>query len=363
MTVPGVFMSDTPYPTADSLRAARRDQPKARDRDLAADLGVSEVGLLAAHVGHGATRIMAHPDRIMPGLEAFGPLMALTRNESCVIEKTGVYAGYVPGSHASLIAAGDIDLRFFPSHWVHAFALERETERGLQRSLQIFDAAGDAVHKVFLRPESDVAAWDPLVAALRLEDQAPQITVAPRRPVEGALGIPARAAELREAWGRMTDTHQFLILVSRMKMNRLGAYRMAGAPLARRLAPEAMTRCLEAAAADGTPVMVFVGNRGCIEIHGGPIHRVAPMGSWINVLDPGFNLHLRADHVAEVWAVDKPTKRGAALSVECFDAEGALIAQIFGVNKAGPEALAAWRGIVDAEPDAKQPSEPAQAAR
>ena len=46
----------------------------------------------------------------------------------------------------------------------------------------------------------------------------------------------------------MTDTHQFLMLVSRMKMNRLGAYRMAGAPLARRLAPEALTRCLETAA-------------------------------------------------------------------------------------------------------------------
>jgi putative heme degradation protein len=39
-----------------------------------------------------------------------------------------------------------------------------------------------------------------------------------------------------------------------------------------------------------------------------------------------LDLRLRADHVAEVRAVGKPTKRGAALSVECFDAEGALIA-------------------------------------
>ena len=63
------------------LRAARADKPKARDRDLAQELGVSEAELLAAHVGHGATRIAAHPDRIMPELAAFGPLMALTRNE------------------------------------------------------------------------------------------------------------------------------------------------------------------------------------------------------------------------------------------------------------------------------------------
>lgn len=336
--------------TADALRAARAEQPGLRDRDLAASLGVSEAELVAAHLGgHGAVRIAAHPDRIMPAIEALGPVMALTRNESCVIEKTGVYRDYVSGGHASLIAAGDIDLRFFPAHWVHAFALERESARGPQKSIQVFDAAGDAVHKIFLRPESNAGAWAPLVESLRVEDQGPAAAMAARAAVEAAAGNPDRAGELREAWGRMTDTHQFLTLVSRLKMNRLGAYRMAGEPLARRLAPGAVRACLEAAAADGTPIMIFVGNRGCIEIHGGPIHRVEPMGPWLNILDPGLDLHLRADHVAEVWAVDKPTRRGAALSVECFDAEGGLIAQIFGVNKDGPEALAAWRAIVDAQ--------------
>lgn len=355
-------MSDTQRPTPAALRAARADRPKIRDRDLAAELGVSEAELVAAHLGHGAVRVDPRPDHLIPALRDLGPLMALTRNPSCVIEKTGVYEGYVPGPHASFIAAGEIDLRFFPAHWVHAFALEQETGAGTRRSLQIFDAAGDAVHKVYLRDGSHVAAWAPLVAAVRREDQAPGLTFAPRAAVEAPAGDPARAPELREAWGRMTDTHQFLTLVSRMRMNRLGAYRIAGAPLARRLSTEAVRSGLEAAAGTGTPIMIFVGNRGCIEIHGGPIHRVAMLGPWVNVLDPGLDLHLRGDHVAEVWAVDKPTRRGPALSVECFDAEGALIAQIFGVNKAGPEALASWRAIVDALPLAEPAAEPAPAA-
>ncbi|PZQ47517.1 MAG: hemin-degrading factor [Rhodovulum sulfidophilum] len=353
-------MSDTNRPTAEALRAARIEHPGTRDRDLAAEFGVSEAELVAAHLGHGAVSLAPHPDRLVPALEALGPLMALTRNESCVIEKTGPYAGYKPGANASFIAAGEIDLRFFPSHWVYAFAVERETERGTQRSIQVFDAAGDAVHKVYPRPESTLSAWAPVVDALRVE--APALQVTPRTPVEGPSGDPARAPELREAWARMTDTHQFLTMAGRLRMNRLGAYRVAAEPLTRRLAPGAIAACLEAAAGTGTPIMVFVGNRGCIEIHTGPIHRVATLGPWLNILDPGLDLHLRADHVAEVWAVDKPTRRGAALSVECFDAQGMLIAQFFGVNKAGPEALADWRRIVDAQPTLAETAEPARAA-
>jgi putative hemin transport protein len=76
--------------------------------------------------------------------------------------------------------------------------------------------------------------------------------------------------------------------------------------------------------------MIFVGNMGMIQIHSGPVEKIMPMGPWINVMDPRFNLHLRADHVAEVWLVEKPTKIGPAVSIEAFDAQGALILQMFG---------------------------------
>jgi hypothetical protein len=37
--------------------------------------------------------------------------------------------------------------------------------------------------------------------------------------------------------------------------------------------------------------MCFVGNRGCIQIHTGPVKNIKIMGPWLNVMDPGFNLH------------------------------------------------------------------------
>lgn len=331
-------MADRTLLTADQIRALRLENPKARARDFAHMHALTEADLVAAHLGHGVTALDATPDALMPWIAQMGDVMALTRNASCVHERIGTYTDYHAGPHAQMVLGAEIDLRIFPSHWVHAFAVQEISEDGVKRSIQVFDAAGDAVHKVHLKPASDVAVFDRMVADLRLAEQADRLTLGPRAAVEGARADAGRADAgradvLRAEWDKMTDTHQFLKLVRKLKMNRLGAYRVAGAPHVRPLLPEAVTLALRGAADAAIPVMIFVGNAGCIQIHGGPITKIVPMGPWINVMDPRFNLHLRADHIAEVWCVTKPTKTGDAVSIEAFDAEGALILQIFGYRK------------------------------
>jgi len=333
----------SPLSPAD-LRQARAENPKTRARDLTESLGMTEAALVAAQVdGLLVLRIDPTLDRLFPAIQTLGEVMALTRNASCVHERTGTYEDYHSGTHASMVLGAEIDLRMFPKHWAHGFALLD----GPRPSVQIFDTAGDAVHKVFLTDASDRAAFETLVRDLRLPDQGDTITLTPRAHVEAAKLRADKAEELRREWGEMTDTHQFLRMVSKLKMNRLGAYRVAGAPWAFALRPDAVTQVLHQAAADTIPLMIFVGNQGCIQIHGGPVARVAPMGSWINVLDPRFNLHLRADHIAEVWHVIKPIRDGMAHSIEAFDAQGALIVQIFG--KRDPD-TAAFRTLVEGLP-------------
>ncbi|PIE13323.1 MAG: hemin-degrading factor [Rhodobacterales bacterium] len=327
------------------IKTARAENPKMRDRDLADSLGISEAQLVAADVGETVTRITADMDRLMPALGRFGEVMALTRNESCVIEKVGVYDKYTSGTHASMVVNGQIDLRMFPKHWVYGFAIEQETERGPRRTIQVFDAAGDAVHKVFLREASNIEEWSAVVRDLKIEDQSNTLEVEARKPTEPARGDADKAEKLREEWEQMTDTHQFLIMTRRMKMNRLGAYRIAGEPYARRLENSVIQELLYKAAETAIPIMVFVGNMGCIEIHTGPVERIVEMGPWINVLDPGFDLHLRKDHIAEVYAVTKSTRAGDAISVEAFDADGGLIAQFFGVLR-GEDAARGWNEMV-----------------
>ena len=325
------------------LRALRIENPKARARDFAHAQGLAEAELVAAHVGRGATAIQAQPDRLIPMIAALGDVMALTRNESAVHERRGLYAPYHAGAHAQMIVGPEIDMRIFPKHWVHAFAVDELAADGRKCSLQVFDAAGDAVHKIHLKPECDFAAFDSLVAALRLPGQAQTLPLAARLPVEGPKGDAACADALRTDWDAMTDTHQFFAMTGRHKMNRLGAYHVVGAPHVQRLSPDAVTLTLTAAAADSIPVMIFVGNAGCIQIHGGLIEKIVPMGPWINVMDPRFNLHLRADHIAEAYCVAKPTKRGTVHSVEAFDKDGALILQIFGYRK--DAAPVAWDAL------------------
>jgi putative hemin transport protein len=334
--------SDTaPKPPPSELRAAL-DGATLRTRDLARSLRVTEADLIAAQVGHGVTRIAAHPDRLMPAVQGLGEVMALTRNDSAVHERTGAYHDWHSGDHAAMILGPEIDLRIFPSHWVHGFAVKNDGGKGPARSLQVFDATGEAVHKVYSREATDIAAWDRAVEALATGDTGDRLELQPPMPVEGAKARPEKAEELRAAWAKMTDTHQFLRLVSRMKMNRLGAYRIAGDHFAERLAPEALNAALIACSGGAVPMMLFVGNRGCIQIHSGPIHELKEMGPWQNILDPRFNLHLRLDHVAEVWLVEKPTRRGPALSIEAFTDEGSLILQLFGYRKEGEEDVEAF---------------------
>lgn len=339
-------MTDQAILSAAEIRSARAEDPKIRDRDLADKLRISEAQLVAAYVGIDVTRIAAHPDEIMPRLTGLGEIMALTRNRSCVIEKVGIFDNYRSGKHAAMVLNDAIDTRMFPSHWVMAFAIERKTDTGIRRSIQVFDAAGDAVHKIFLREGSDIEHWQMLVAEIESKDQSQSVDCAPRKPVEVAKGNPDKLDILRQEWAKMTDTHQFMRLTSKLRMNRLGAYRTVGAPFVRALELEAVNDMLKAVQQSGTEIMVFVGNMGCIEIHGGPIESLKAMGPWQNVLDPAFNLHLRADHIAEVWAVEKPTQRGPAISVEVFDAEGGLIFQVFGRKTETLDWRPAWAEIV-----------------
>lgn len=330
----------TDHSPADLRRIQAEDS--GRPFDLAQRLGIPEAALVAAHVGHGATRIHALPGRLIPAVQALGEVMALTRNRSCVIEKVGTYNDFHDGEHASMTTDPEIDMRMFPRHWVHAFAVEK----GDRRSVQVFDAAGDAIHKVHLRDASDLGAWDALTRDLAVADQSDSAEFATREPVEGPKSAPDRVGDLRREWDGMTDTHQFNILIRRLKMNRLGAYRIVGAPYVRPLSVDAVPALLERVNAQGAGVMMFVGNQGCIEIHSGRFETLHPTGPWLNVMDPRFNLHLRGDHVAEVWAVEKPTKRGPAISVEAFDAEGALIFQCFGLRPEKGGDADQWAALV-----------------
>lgn len=335
-------------PAPHEIRLARADNPKMRERDLAVQLGISEAELVAAHVGQGVLRVEPRVNDLLTGLEAVGEVMALTRNESAVHEKIGVYDKVVTGDQTAMALGENIDLRIFPKLWAHGFAVEKRDGDEIRRSLQFFDKAGNAVHKVHLRPASNLYAYQNLVERLAAADQTPAIDIDDSDVgVKPAGENGASVEELRDRWSKLTDTHQFFGMLRALKLGRQQALHMVGQDYAWRVDNDALSAMLHHAVEEQAPIMCFVGNRGCIQIHSGPIRNVKPMGPWVNIFDETFHLHLRTDHVRELWVVRKPTKDGHVTSVEAYDAAGELIIQFFGKRKEGQDEREEWRFIAE----------------
>ena len=335
-----------------ALKAAR---PDMRVRDAAAELGVSEGELVAAQTGTAATRLIDDAQTILSLLEPLGQVMALTRNDNCVHERKGVYMGGEFSRHGKmaigLFANPDIDLRLFMNHWAFCFAVTETTAAGPRKSLQFFDKEGGAVHKIYLTNKSDDAAYDALVTAHRHSDQSPVIVTEPYDPpADERADDEIDWQGLRTAWENMKDTHDFFPMLRKFKVGREQSLRNIGGDLAYQVNTDAARLTLELARDKNCEIMVFVGNRGCVQIHSGPVTKLLEHGAWFNVMDPMFNLHLREDRIARTWVTRKPTVDGVVTAVEVFDDTGELIATFFGKRKPGIPELELWREIVSELP-------------
>ncbi len=344
-----------------ALRAAYRAERarpdgRKRHRDIAQAQGVGEGRLIAAFAtdAQGEGPIHARPlkpewPQIIAALPTVGTVMALTRNESCVHEKTGRYEEVSGDGPVGLVLGPDIDLRVFYRPWAHGFAVDEATARGPQRSLQFFDAAGMALHKIFVKPGTDLAAWDALIARFAAPAGAPGAPFVAALPPPKADRPDAEIDQpgLHAAWASLRDTHDFFGMLRRFEVGRVQALRLAEPRFARPVDLGSARELLQAVVSSGTSIMVFVGNPGMIQIHSGAVKRFEVLGPWLNILDPGFNLHLREDHIAQAWVVRKPTVDGLVTSLELFDAQGETIAMFFGERKPGKPELAAWRKTVE----------------
>ena len=339
-----------------SFRTLRTNE-KMRHRDIAEQLAMSEGELIAAFAGINtipssigemqAIRLYPKWLEIMASIGPLGEVMALTRNASCVHEKVGTYKSAAQDGPVGLWV-GEIDLRIFYHAWAHGFAVREMTKDGLQKSLQFFDKAGVAIHKIHLRTQSSVAHYDALLNQYESNDQTPGIHVTSLdKPTAELPDQDIDVTAWRQSWRAMKDTHDFFGLLRQFKVTRTQGLRLADPEFVQAMPVTVVKDLLDLAAGASTPIMVFVGNPGMLQIHSGPIQKVVSIGVWINVMDPRFNLHLRSDSVAQAWLVRKPTVDGIVTSVELFNDRGEAIAMFFGERKPGNPELTAWRALVD----------------
>lgn len=331
----------------------RSEQPRLRTRDAAERLAVSEAELVASRIGVDTLRLQPDWAQLLPALGELGYVMALTRNEHCVHERKGYYreVTVMANGQMGLVVSADIDLRLFLAGWASVFAIEEQTGKGVQRSIQVFDRQGVAVHKVFLTEDSQLDAWAPLLERMRMVEQSADLEL---RPLPQSESVQPDALvdvnSLRVGWSTLKDTHHFFALLKKHGTTRTQALRLAGREWAEPLSVSELPTLLEQAGAREVPIMVFVGNRHCIQIHTGPVSNLRWMDTWFNVLDAEFNLHLQTKGVTELWRVRKPSTDGVITSWEAFDAEGELVVQLFGARKPGIPERDDWRDLAESAP-------------
>ncbi len=332
---------------AERYAAFKAANPTTRIRDAAAAIGSTEAELVALNVGTTATRLRPPLRDIIAEAPGLGRVMCLTRNDDVVHERKGRFEDVHVQPPHGLVLGPDIDLRIFFSRWHSGFALAEPTDQGERLSLQFFDRDGTAVFKIYATDGTDRAAWMGLVGKMRAPDQHEPLVVTPYPADEADRPDSEIALEaLRTDWRGLRDTHGFFPMLKKHKVGRMQALRLAGEEFVQPLATNSARAILESVAAAATPIMVFVGSPGCIQIHSGPVKRLVTTGPWLNVLDPDFNLHLRETAIASVFHVRKPTEDGDVNSIELFDARNRQIALIFGARKPGKPELPAWREAI-----------------
>lgn len=323
-----------------------------RIREAAKQLEVSEVEILVLRCGNGVIRLKNSFAELLSEVEGLGKVMALSRNDEAVHERKGVYLnGDFSNPHGSVFVGKDIDLRFFLSVWDSAFAVTEMNQDKERFSLQFFGKEGEAIHKIYMEPTSNLDAYQALVANYRSEDQSPfqlvDKTAIPEKTETPDSEIDVKGFQL--AWGNLKDTHAFFGILRRFGVSRTQALRLAPSPyFAQKTDHLALRRMLNLAAQTQVSIMVFIGNKGMIQIHTGPVKNIVDHGPWINVLDPDFNMHLREDLIAETWIVRKPTEDGIVTSLEIFNAKKELICTLFGERKPGIPELEGWREMIEA---------------
>lgn len=333
---------------AKAWETLKSSEPQLRIRDAAKRLGVTELELLATTVGEHTIRLQGDWASLLIEFKKLGKVMSLTRNEGCVLEHKGTFQkidiqGEEPYQVATVI--GPIEQRVFFSGWKYGFAVINETPRGTMRSFQFFDKAGEAVMKVYLQEKSNLAAFDDIIQAYQAAEQEEEIVIEAFSSPEYAESIDLEA--FTHDWENMKDTHEFFGMLRKYKVHRLNAVKWINDKWAYEVDRLSARKILQVASAEKMPIMIFAGNKGNIQIHQGKVRTIRQMGSWLNVLDPDFNMHLNEDLIDCAFVVHKNTEDGLVSSLELFDKEGEMIAQFFGLRKPGIPQLPAWKNLVD----------------
>lgn len=328
----------------------QRNSAHAYSYEIASDLGISEGELVKSRLSHDTLLLDAGDIKtFISDLEALGEVKTVTRNHYAISVLTGEYKNqYLYGYKSMDISAqaglilnpGALDLRIFFRHWAHIFYIQDNT-RG--DSLQIFDTEGNALHKIYTTPATHLSQLDKLVK--KYQTSHSDIRFVSPSPLSPRLSAQYNA-DIDQAWRNMKDVHDFYLLMHKYQLERLALLKSVKHDLARQVDNGIVQRVFENSKQMKGEIVIFVANKGCVQIFTGIPDKIISKNNWLNILNNGFRLHVVHDSIDSCWVVKKPCDCGEVNSVEAYAADGTLILQIYGQRQEGQPESALWRQII-----------------
>lgn len=295
-----------------------------RAREAARQLGVSEAQYVALGGADTVSRLNHHFASLLEQLTDVGELMALTRNDAMVFEHHGIYERSLYQRETLIMKSAAISLRLRLKNWAYGFKVN---EKG-RISLQFFNAAGQAVHKIYTTDLTDMKAFDALLKEFEMPlaqiDLGIRSNRAPSLPQAHKL---LDLIALRLDWQRLNSVPHFEALLKAYKLTRPQVYQHV-LEAANALEPNILKPLLTLISQQQLEVRMCVANSGAVQIHNGKINKLLEMGPWFNVLDPKFNLHAQCDLVVSNWCVYKPFDLNNIGSIEFFNQYHELLLSI-----------------------------------
>ena len=319
-------------------------QQGIHQRDAVAALGVSEGGLIASfpdtqYLGGDAAAFL-------PELEALGEVKSAVRNVAALSEKTGLYTNLdISPMMGTAINQGGLDLRLFMRHWKHIFAVKA----GGKHAFHFYDAYGKAIEKVFLTNEAALPAWEALCAKYRSSD-APVFEPQPEDAPYQSVTLSAEQIQAyHQEWAGLKNVHHFRVVLSQFGIDRLQGLEYAPEGDAQQLKREAVEYILRHCEGKEMPLLVFVNNRGIVQIQTGQVHHVGRSEGYLTIDDEAeekFKLFLDDSKLAETWFVRRPGSNGIVHSIEAYDDKRNLVLQLFGRPADADSETEAWRDLI-----------------
>lgn len=309
---------------------------------------MSQATVSAAHTAAAEGVISLRPKwpEIIEALIGGGTIRARTESGGVSVEQTGAIADYNLRGEGRIgsVVQDDLDLRFLFRHWAGGLVHPAHT------TVDFIDTSGGICASIHAADDTARGTIESL--AERFAGAVADAPAAPApRPTKSDADVDAGA--LLADWRAMQNVHHFEALLGKHGLGRLQALRLVGPEFARELAPEAFGELLAQLGGNGQEIMVFVANRGMVQIFSGPAGDAKRAGHGWEITHGAAKLYFPDTALHGLWLVHKPTAAGIITSLEFVrDDDDQAVASIFGRHPHGDAQPTEWLALLEQLPKA-----------